>query len=171
MAAFDPPSFEQVRALPEVYSRVVPSEYEDFNGHMSIDHYLGIHSESGDPLLASLGLTDQYRAEQSGSVFDVEHHLLYFGEVMVGDTVTVHGRIVDRSDKAVHGISFIADLTREEVSNTLEWISIHVSLESRRPEPWPDDIASILDGLIAEDRRLGWDPPLCGSMGVGGRRA
>ena len=161
------PTFEQVRALPELHRQVVPPFYEDFNGHMSIHHYMGLHTESGPDLLAELGLTEEYRSERGGSIFDAEHHLLYFGEVMIGDTVTIHGRIIDRSEKAVHGISFIADLTREEVSNTLEWVSIHVDLDSRRPEPWPDDIASILDGLIAEDRELGWDPPLCGSMGVG----
>ena len=159
------PTFEQVRALPELHRRVVPPEFEDFNGHMSIAHHMAIQNEAGPKFLEVMGLTEEHLAERRTSIFDAEHHLLYMGEVMVGDEVAVHGRMIGRSEKAVHGIAFLADLTREELSSTLEWVSIHVDLDSRRPAPWPDDLAALIDDAIARDD-AGWEPPLCGSMGV-----
>ena len=162
------PTFEQVRALPELHSRVVPPEFEDFNGHMSIAHHMGIQNEAGPKFLEAMGLTQAHLAERRTSIFDAEHHLLYMGEVMIGDEVAVHGRMLDRSEKAVHGIAFLLNLTREEVASTLEWVSIHVDLDSRRPTPWADDIAAAIDEALAADA-VDWEPPLCGSMGVGAR--
>lgn len=55
----------------------------------------------------------------------------------MGDTVTVHVRLLGRSSKVVHGISFLLDSTRERLSNTFEFASVHVDLDARRtPSPW-----------------------------------
>lgn len=149
-----------------LYERVIPPEYEDFNGHMSITHYLGIHHEAGLPFYSTLGIDDTYISRHHLGLVDLENHLRYLAEVYVGDRVAVHARLLGRSDKAMHGVWFLVNLTREQLSNTLEFVVLHVDLDLRRATPFPTDLAKAIDRLIAEGQTLTWDPPVCGFMGV-----
>ena len=161
------PSLDEVEQLPRLLERTVPPEYEDFNGHMRITHHLGLHDDAGLPFFALLGIDETYFAERRNGIADLENHLRYLAEVHVGDRVAVHSRALARSAKTMHGIWFLLNLTRRQVANTLEFVSVHIDLDERRASPFPDDVVAALDRLIAAHRALTWDPPVCGFMGVG----
>jgi acyl-CoA thioester hydrolase len=158
MARVATPSPEQVRELPLLHEVTVPPEYEDVNGHMSIGHYMGIHDAAAMPFFATLGI--------DGGIMDLEHHLFYFAEVLVGDVVAVHSRILAHSENAVHGMWFLLDRTRDRLANTLEWISLFVDLDTRRPAPFPAGAAAELDRQIEHSRALAWDAPVCDVIGL-----
>ena len=171
MAGIPPPSPEQVRELPLLYELTVPAEYEDVNGHMSIGHYMVIHDRAAAPFYASLGMDEAYFTERRRGIMDVEHHLHYLAEILVGDVVAVHTRVLERSEKAVHGMWFMLDRTRDRLANTLEWLTLHVDLDARRAAPFGDEVAAELDRQIEHGRTLAWAAPVCGVIGLrGGRR-
>jgi acyl-CoA thioester hydrolase len=160
------PSVAEVQQLPELRRTVVPPEFEDFNGHMRITHHLGLHDDAGLEFFALFGLDGSYFAERRLGIMDLEAHLRYLAEVHVGDEVAVHPRMLERSDKIIHTIWFLLNLSRNEIANTLEGVSLHVDLETRRASPFPADLAMELDRVIAEHAALPWQPPLCGFIGV-----
>jgi acyl-CoA thioester hydrolase len=160
------PSVEQVRSLPHFLKQIIPPEFEDINGHVNIQHYLGLYDKAGWPFFALLGMDERYFSEERNGIFDLEHHLFYLAEIHIGDEVAIHGRLVARSAKRLHGIWFIVNETRNQLSNTFEFVSTHADLETRRTSPFPDDLAERLDAMIAEHHKLEWPAPLCGIMGA-----
>jgi len=160
------PTVEQVRQLPLLLRKVIPSEYEDMNGHMNIQHYLGLYDEAGMPFFAQFGMDERYFSVDRQGIFDLEHHLFYLAEIHIGDTVTVHSRLLARTAKRLHGIWFIVNETRNQLSNTFEYVTSHADLNLRRTAPFPDELAEQFDVVIAEQSQLDWDAPVCGIMGA-----
>lgn len=157
---------EKIMALPALYTGTVPHEYEDFNGHMNVRHYLSLFDEAGYPLIETLGLTPEIHAEQQTGGFDLEHHLWYVNEVMVGDIVTVHARILGRSAKRMHYLFFMVNRTRDKLAAVFECVNSFADMRTRRTAPWPPDVAAKIDALIEEHSALDWDAPTSGGMGA-----
>ncbi|WP_159085922.1 thioesterase family protein [Aeromicrobium chenweiae] len=160
------PTYDQVLELPAQIERVVPDEFIDLNGHMNIGRYL----ELGGTALWSrcrtdLGMGDEYISARGMSTFTAEHHLTYLAEIVQDEEVSVHVRLVERSDKVLHTVTLIANRTREQLSCVVEATLVHMDMSTRRPTPYPEDVAALIDtGLKADD--LAWPAPLCGAMGV-----
>lgn len=165
-AAHPFPSLDQVLALPSAYSMVVPQEYTDGNGHLNIARYMQIHSDGGWAYFALFGLSEEAAAAGGPTTFDVEHHVVYRREVLAGHEVSVHVRLIDRSEKALHSLQFLVNRTTGEVANTHEALSLSVDLTTRSIAPIPSDLAGTLDARLAEDRALPWEPPLSGAMAI-----
>jgi acyl-CoA thioester hydrolase len=160
------PSVEEVLALPVAYSVVVPREYTDGNGHMNIARYMQIHSDGGWAYFAHVGLSEEAAAAGGPTTFDVEHHIVYRREVLAGHEVSVHVRLVDLSDRALHTLQFLVNRTTGEVANTHEALSLSVDLATRSIAPIPAEVATALEARLEADRALPWEPPLSGAMAV-----
>lgn len=160
------PSIEQVEQLPRLLQTTIPPEYEDLNGHMNIQHYMGLYDKASYPFVAMLGLDETYFTQQRKGIFDLEHHLHYLAEVHIGDTVSIYSRLLARSAKRMHGMWFMVNDTRQQLANTFEFVSTHADLEARRTAPFTDALAACLDAMLAEHTALNWDAPVCGVMGA-----
>lgn len=160
------PTVDQVQALPMLLREVIPPEYEDMNGHMNIQHYLGLYDKAGMPFFRQFGLDERYFSVDRKGIFDLEHHLFYLAEIHVGDTVAVHSQLIARTEKRLHGIWFIVNETRNQLSNTFEYVTSHADLEARRTTPFSEELAIRFDAVIAEQSNLDWDAPVCGVMGA-----
>lgn len=156
--------FGNVSMLPTLLSRDIPAEWEDLNGHVNIQYYLALVEQSGWPMFAEIGLDESYFRERRRGLFDLEHHIRYLAELHVGDKVSVHSRMLDMSEKRIHGMMFILNQSRRQLSCTLEYITSSADLDIRRTAPFPADIAVRLDGLIQRDKLLNWSAPVCGVM-------
>ena len=160
------PSFEQVEQLPQLISKAIPPEYEDANGHVNVQYYLALFDESGWPMFNQLGMDINYFTERRSGAFDLEHHICYLAELHVGDEVAVHGRLLGRSAKRLHGVWFVVNRSRKEVACTIECVTSHADLEARRTSPWPEDVAQRLDTMIRDHNQVDWQAPVCGLMGA-----
>ena len=163
-AAF--PTLDQVLDLPSDYRVVVPDEFTDGNGHMNIARYMQLHSDGGWAYFARFGLSEQAAMAGGPTTFDVEHHIVYRREVLAAHEVSVHVRLIDRSDTALHSLQFLVNRTTGEVANSHEALSISVDLSTRSVAPIPEDLAALVDERLAVDRSLDWAPPLSGAMAV-----
>lgn len=148
------PELTEVLAVRTAFTRLVPPEFEDRNRHMNVMRYFQLHGEAMWQLHHRLGF-----GEVSGfGLFASEQHLTYYREVLVGQEVSVHLCDLGRTDKAVHGISYLVNRTAGEIANSFEFLSVNVDLATRRPAALPDPVARRLDESIARTRALGFGP-------------
>jgi len=160
------PSYDDVATLPISLQQRVPVAFEDINGHLNIRHYVGIASEGLDETLETLGIPQLWPLNDGQACFTAEHHMRYLAELRTGEELSVRVRFVGRSERAAHVLVFLLDETHQRVSYVMEEIFLHVSMETRRTSPWPDDIAQAFDAVVEEHRGLGWEAPLSGSMAL-----
>lgn len=158
------PTATQVRELPVLARRTIPPEWEDSNGHVNIQYYMTLYEWGGWPMIEAVGMDEAYFRERRCGLFDLEHHLCYLNEIHVGDVVTVHARLLDRTAKRFHGLMFIVNETRDNLAGSMEYVTSGADLENRRTAPLPADIGERLDALIAEHGGLSWPAPVCGVM-------
>lgn len=90
----------------------------------------------------------------------------YYGELRLGERFTVHTRLLERSDRALHAMSFVVDQGKGTLACTQETSLVHVSTEARKAVDFTADIAAGLDELIDAGNALGWAAPVCGAMGL-----
>ncbi|NLX08433.1 MAG: thioesterase [Chloroflexi bacterium] len=157
-------SLEKITALPLVYRVTIPPEYEDENGHMNIRWYLAVFDDAGYPFAASLGITPEYHRQHRTGGFDLEHHIHYLREVMIGDTVAVYIRLVGQTPKRIHYLMFMVNETRGTLASIFECINSFADMTVRRTAPYPPEIAARLEALLAQHQALDWEPPVCGVM-------
>ena len=159
-------SLDQLTPLPAVYRAVIPPAYKDRQGHMNMRCYLAIYDDAGDSMYPMLGLTEDYFARTGTGGFDLEHHLWYPSEVLIGDTVVIRARILARNLKLFHYMMFMVNETRGVLSSLFECVHAHADLKTRRTARFPAQVAARIDALIDEHRALNWPAPVSGAMGV-----
>ena len=162
----DLPTYDQIVQLPVHLDQVVPQEFIDTNGHMNIRHYFDAASLALWHVCIAAGMDETYHAERNLSLFTVEQHLRYFSEMHVGDRFTVHGRLLDRSDKVLHGMAFVVAPGTRSLACAFEATYVHVDMTTRKSVAMPDDMATRFDAEITRGDELGWAAPVCGAMGV-----
>ncbi|MFV0462531.1 MAG: thioesterase family protein [Nostocoides sp.] len=160
------PSIDGVRVLPLAYERVVPEHFTDANGHMNIVRYMQVHNSAAWNYLGRFGLGKDDARQGRAGIFDIEHHVRYLREIHVGDHVAVHTRLLARSDKGLHAMQFLVNMTRNELANTLEWVSLSVDMSTRRSAPFPPNVGALLDAQLLIDQALNWPVPAAGAMGL-----
>ncbi len=159
-------ALEKLADLPLLYRGVIPSAYEDQNGHMNVRWYLALYDLAGDAMYPMLSLNaDELAASRMGG-FDLEHHLWYAAEVHVGDTVAIRLRMLARNARLMHYMMFMVNETRAIVSSIFECVHAHADLTARRTAPFPAGVAAKIDGFIAAHLALEWPAPVSGSMGI-----
>lgn len=162
------PTYDQVSELSAVRSGEVEQSFIDENGHMNIGDYFRLTSHSLWDDTRDAGVGDDYIGARGMSLFTVEQHIRYLGEMRLGDRFTVHNRFLARTGKAVHAMSFLLDQEKSRLACTMEVTWVHVDMQTRSAVDMPNDVAAGLDGLIAERAELDWAAPISGSMGVRG---
>lgn len=160
------PTYEQVAALPTVHEHVVGPEHLDENRHMNIGHYFAFGGQAfWTRHQRDLGMPDAYITERGLTTFTAEQHLRYLGESVEGDRIGVSVVVVDRAPKVLHAAALMTNHTRRELSCVMEAVTVHVDFATRRPVPFPDDVAALLDAAVESDRP-DWPLPLSGGLGV-----
>lgn len=161
----DLPAYEQVLEVPVITRRSVVAEHLDQNLHVNVRVYLDLAIEALGEVVTAAGLGEEYIEQRRLTLFTAEHHLRYVAELRLGDEISVHVRFLERSDKALHAMAFVLNRSARRLACILEATVIHVGMDTRRPENFPDDIGASLDRLI-EAHAAPWPAPTCGVMGI-----
>lgn len=159
------PTYDQLVELPAYAEQPVPVAFEDVNGHLNVRHYTGIASEGLDESLVPLGIPQNWPA-LGHACFSAEHHLTYLAELRTGDRMSCRVRLLGRSERAAHVLVYLLDDTHQRLSYVMEEVFLHISMASRRTEPWPEDVAAALDERIAEDAKLPWAASTSGCLAL-----
>lgn len=159
------PSLEQVFELPSVTEMLVPEEFLDENMHMNISHYLTLCARGIFARCVEMGLGQDYIDDRRLTTFTAEHHIRYFAELRLGQELSVHTRLLDRSDKVLHAMVFLVNRSANALACTFEVTLVHVGMDTRTAESFPTDIADRID-LALKDDDYSWPAPVCGVMGI-----
>lgn len=143
-----------------------PRAWEDENRHMNVRFYFDLSIQGLRQVIERLGI-DRNAPDRLGTgLFTTDHHLTYRAEVLSGDAAGVHFCLLDHSNKTLHGMLFVVNESKRSVASTMEFVTLHMDLNTRRPTPFTAETHRL---VAAESQRyagLDWESPLCGRIGV-----
>ena len=155
---------KDIQALPMYHSEIITTEYLDIMGHMNVRWYISLFSRAVTGLFNEIGMTEEYFAPGKAGSFALRQFINYLAEVRLGEEVSIHTRLVDSSEKKIHLVHFMVNESRQVLSATMEALLSHADLVLRKTSPFPPEISSRIDSLVAEGRGLPWPPPLSGAI-------
>ena len=156
---------EKILALePACLRMTVPEPYSDLNGHMNVRWYAAIFDDAGDTLHERLGLTPEFHKAHGTGTMDLEGHINYLREVMIGDRLAILARLVARSAKRMQYLMFMVDETRGTLAAIFECINGFTDLKLRKTAAFPPEIAARIEAAVCAGAALDWPPPVCGAM-------
>ena len=109
----------------------------DPNGHMNIAFYLSAFDKGSDPFFDYCGIGWEYTKAGAGSVFATGCNLDFRYELLEGDALEVSTRLLDCNERLLHLWCEIARVGEAGPAATYEALFMHVSLVTRRSEPFP----------------------------------
>jgi len=160
------PTYEEAAALREVTRLVVPASFIDANDHVNVACYLELAGGGVGKVLSQCGAGPHSALAPNSSIFSAEQHLTYVSEVLLGEEVTVHTRLLQRSARAVHAMSFVVNRTRPALSLVFEVVLLNIDMRTRRTAPFSHEIAHSLDVEIERDLQASWPAPLSDRMSL-----
>ena len=155
---------ELVRQLPITYQQQIPESYLDEMGHMNVMWYTHLFSQAMGGAFELIGLNWDELAKTQNGTFALEAHVRYLAEVHVGHNVSVHSRVVGRSERRFYLMHFMINEDRDNVAATFENLGTFVDLKVRRTAAIPQPISDNLDAMFAKHESLSWPAPVCGVM-------
>jgi acyl-CoA thioester hydrolase len=150
--------------LPTLHRETIPVEYQDEMGHMNVRWYVHLFSSAARSLFSKLGIDTAYRDRTRSGTFATRQYIEYHREVLVGDSVRIHTRLLARSEKRLHFKHWLVNETRRTVAATMETVAVHVDLDARRTVPFPAEVAASADAMVREHAAHAWDPAPCGIL-------
>jgi acyl-CoA thioester hydrolase len=144
--------------LPKSAPMSIRPEWIDFNGHLNMAYYMVLFDTSLDELFAPMGFGPEYVTTRNMSLFATDVHLTYQRELKVSDKVYVNFRLLDLSPKAMHYGTELYHASEHFLSSTMEGLSLHVDMQTRKTCPFPQDIYSGLEKILAQHQQLPPNP-------------
>jgi acyl-CoA thioester hydrolase len=151
--------------LPLSYTGVVEAKHLDFLNHMNVMWYTHFFNEATWGFYNAIGFGRDYHQGDRGS-FALEEHTRYLAELHTGDKFRIYSRAIARSAKLFHFMNFMIRDRDNELAATYEMLGVHIDMRTRRSAPMPAEMAKVWDDLILAHNRVGWDPPLNGSIRI-----
>ena len=158
------PAPAQVRQLPRFHQATIGPEYLDAMGHMNIRWYMAFYDETAWGFAEAMGMDVAYFHAHESGVFALQHYIRYLAEVMPGDEIAIHGRLVGVGEKRFHWMGFMLNETHDRLASTIEAVAAHADMRVRRIAPFPRPLLARLEAILAEHAALDWEAPLSGIM-------
>tara|TARA_B100000073_G_scaffold122468_3_gene99765 strand:- start:1370 stop:1861 length:492 start_codon:yes stop_codon:yes gene_type:complete len=138
----------------------VPTEWIDYNNHLTEGYYGVAFGYSGDMLLEELGFDATYR-EEHGTFYTVESRVRFLREIHVNADVYVDGWLLGCDEKRLHWLQELYVEGHEEPAATQEALLLHVvqgeNGESPKVAPMKEPILSIAANI--RDKHLAFPLP------------
>jgi len=141
--------------LPISPRMAINPEWIDYNGHLNIAYYVKLFDTGIDLLFERVGLSEAYVKERQKGFFSVELHVRYLRELHLTDPVQVRLQMIDVDDKRIHYWMELVHADDRWLSATMEIMSIHIDMTTRRVAPFPDDVRATLETWKRETAHRG----------------
>ncbi|WMD22529.1 thioesterase family protein [Achromobacter seleniivolatilans] len=135
--------------LPSTTLTVDPA-WIDAYGHLNAAHYVGIFDRVGFELLAQVGVGLDYTKATRCGIYTMNVHVAYLREVLADDPLMLRVRVLEADDKRLLCLMELTQTRDGYLAATMEQLSLHVDLETRRAKPFPPDLARRLADTAAE---------------------
>lgn len=132
----------------------IEREWIDYNGHLNLAYYHVLFDRALDEAFGFAGLGPEYVVERQASYFIAEAHTLYKRELRLEDRVRVTLQLVDCDEKRMHVYLEARHAAEGWLAASCEMMGLHVDTRERRVTPFPEEIRSNLDVMLAAHSRL-----------------
>ncbi|MDJ0947645.1 MAG: thioesterase family protein [Alphaproteobacteria bacterium] len=123
-----------------LHAEPVRPDWIDYNGHMNVAFYVLAFDHATDAFFDFIGLDEAYRETQNASTFAVESHVCYLRELHEGDPMRFTTQLLGFDAKRLHYFHRMYHAEGGYLAATLESLSLHVDMATRRVAPMPDAI-------------------------------
>ena len=131
------------------YEGDVQAAWIDLNDHMNVAYYVLAFDYGTDGLYDFVGVGPDYMAAANCSMFALETHVNYQGELRLGERFRVTTQLLGFDEKRLHYFSRMVHAEKGFVAATTELLSIHVDLSARGSAAFPPKIAAWLEEIRA----------------------
>lgn len=138
----------------------------DYNDHMNMAYYSLAFDLSLDYVYEQLGLGPDYKQGSCCTTFSLEAHVMYLREVVLGDPLRVTYQLLDWDAKRLHFIGQMYHGEQGYLAATSEQISMHISLETRRGTPFPQELQARIQAVMAAHASLSRPPQVGHVIGI-----
>jgi carnitine 3-dehydrogenase len=122
-----------------VYSRDIPPDWIDYNGHVTESRYLQLFGDATDALLRVVGVDGAY-LDSGGSYYTVETHISHLGQLYAGDRVQALTQVLGWDDKRLHLFHALVRAGEPDPVATGEHMLLHVDSAAGRASPVRDGV-------------------------------
>ena len=127
----------------QLFTRHVPRDWVDYNGHMNDAAYALVFSHGVDALMDHIGLDEAGRAAHGYTLFTLETHLCYLQQVHEDARVTCDVVLLASDAKRLHLFFTLKD-EAETILSTSEQMLMGVGIQSERAQAFPDEVSEHL---------------------------
>lgn len=132
----------------------VSPEWIDLYGHMNSAEYVGVFDHLGYQLLGQLGVGETYTAATNCGIYTVDVAVNYRRELLVDAPLELRLRVLAADQKRLLCLMELYQTHDGYLAATMEQLSIHVDLGTRRVTLFPDDVAERLRTVAVEHAAL-----------------
>jgi len=122
----------------------------DHMGHMNVMWYVGKMDEASAHLFASIGMTRALMRETGCVLGAVQQNIAYKRELLAGDVVEVHSRVLEVRDKVIRYQHEMRHAVTGEVSATCEQTVLCIDTSTRKARPFPETVRAAAEQAIGE---------------------
>lgn len=151
-------SIDDIRTLGIYYSTEITEEFLDEYGHMNVKWYATLWGRGAGGFMNTLGLDFQKDVEIGIGYWVLRQVIDYNAEVLAGDQISIHARMIEHSNKCMHNMYWMVNETRNAIASTSEVLVGYADLTKRRLTDFPPELIERFDTHIAEHDGLGWLP-------------
>ena len=134
------------------FSKIIPPEWADYNGHMTEYRYLNCFGDASDAVMNFIGCDKDY-INNGNSYFTVETNIRHLKEIKVGEEVYITTKILKGAEKKLHVMHLLKNM-KQEVLATGEHLLLHVSLKTRKTCPASERIINNLRDLQKKHEKV-----------------
>ena len=122
----------------------------DHVGHMNVMWYVGKFDEATWNLAAMVGITPSYLREHARGMAAVQQNITYKRELLAGDTVVVHSRMLEVREKVVRFVHVMTNAETGVEAALCDITGVHIDRAARKAVPFPPEIAASLRARVLE---------------------
>jgi acyl-CoA thioester hydrolase len=119
-------------------------------GHMNVMWYVGKLDEASHVLFSSIGVTRAYMRESGAVLGAVQQNISYQREVLAGDVVEVHTRVLEMREKVIRYEHVLRHAVTGEVCATCEQTVAHIDAATRKARRFPDAVRAAAEAAMRE---------------------
>jgi len=139
--------------LPRTALTVDPA-WIDLYGHMNAARYVGVFDHTGYQLLDSLGVGESYTHASHCGIYTVDIAVNYRRELLAGDPLELRLRVLGADTKRLLCLMELFQTRDNYLAATMEQLSVHVNLDTRRSQAFPDSIVQTLQAAAQAHAEL-----------------
>ncbi|MCA1010560.1 thioesterase family protein [Halobacillus halophilus] len=128
------------------YTKSVPADWVDYNGHMNDAEYSRAFSLATDAFIKHIGLDPAARKQWNYTIFTLETHTCYLQEVKEKAAFEITAKILDYDSKRMHMFFTMKNESGELVA-TFEEMLMGINQTEGRGAPFPESVAAAIRGI------------------------